>query len=244
MALDQFRFVTEKQVVTAMATAKPQPPESWLNVWIPLIENEVERFLGRILDYGTGIVEWFDPSDDQFILLDRRPVHRVSEIRYDSRGGYGQIPNTFGTETILAPGTDWYLQIDGRGPTEGSSDTGIVWRRGQTWGATQQWQRDFLLPAKERQQGAIKVVYDGGYKLSSDPKQNQIPGAVAGAVTQAAGVWFDTMVKVGVTSGENVSGYGWQQVLGMNLGENQFASVRQMLTTLRNFRPGAGYNPR
>lgn len=244
MALQQFRFITEKQLITAMKTAKPEPTEAWLNVWIPLIETQVEQYCNRKLGFESNIVEWFDPSDDGFLILDQRPVHRIVEVRRDAVGGYGQIPNSFGTSSIMTAGQDYFLQIDGRGPTAGISDTGILWRaNGQSWGYRRMWQGGLLAAAKERVQGTIKVTYDGGYKITDDETTNQIPGCVAAAVTQAAGVWYDTMVKVGVTSGENVSGYGWNQVLGVNLGDNQFASVRQMLATIRSMRPGAGFTP-
>lgn len=223
-----------------MTQARPVPNDEWLNQWIPLIENEVERYLGRSLLYAENVVEYFSPSNDQFLLLDRRPVHAVTEVRVDPQGGFGQLTDTFGSGTVLTAGQDYFLQIDGHDRTQGQSNTGILWRVGQMWGSKLAWQQGLLAPDRVSAQGTIKVTYKGGYKKTNDEATNQVPGVVVGAIAQAAGVWHTTMVQVGVLSGESVSGYSWNQILGFNLGDNQFASIRGMLTSLKSYRGGAG----
>lgn len=240
MPLNSFRLITERQLRSAMRQARPEPDDEWLNEWVPLIEDQVENYLGRRLLYEEGIVEYLSPSDEQFVILDRRPVHAVTEVRVDPIGGFGQITDTFGSTTVLEAGVEYFLQLDGVAKLEGTSASGMLWRRGQNFSGVRTWSPGLLAPGRAPSKGTVKVTYNGGYKKTDEESTNQIPGVVAAAVTQAAGVWFGTMVQVGVLSGESVTGYSWSQILGFNLGDNQFASIRGMLTSLKNFRGGAG----
>lgn len=240
MALNQFNLLTENQLRTAVATTTPTPTDEWLNEWIPLIEDEVEKYLTRTLRYSAAVVEWFSPSDDNFLLLSRRPVHAVTEVRQDDQGGFGQKPNTFGTDTILAVGDEYYLELDGEGLFQNKSESGTLWRVQRTWGYSRRWTSGLLTSERVPALGTVKVTYEGGYKISDDPALNEMPGVVSAAVAQAAGVWYTTLLAVGVKSSESVTGYSWSQILGFNLGDNIFASIRAMLTSLRTMRPGGG----
>lgn len=234
-----FRLITQRQLDEYMRKADPAPPQSYLDVIVPVIEESVESFLNRPLEYKTNTVEWCSPSDDTEILLSRRPVASIAEVRVDSQGGFGQRPNSFGTGSIQVAGEDYFLLLDGTGIYEGMSESGVVVRGGgRTWGFTRGYQSGLLSPAKQLNPGSVKVTYTGGYQISDNPTDNRMPGVIGAAIAQLASVWFQSLTNIGVVTGESVPNYSYQQILGFNLGDNQFASVRQMLAKYRSMRPG------
>lgn len=230
-----FALITQEQLDTALETASPKPSQDWLGEWVPLIEREVESFLGHELSYATGVVDWPVVSGENYVLLRRTPVTEVTEVRLDRAGGFGQIPDTFGTDTILTPGVDYYLDLDGVGVDAGKSGTGTLWRTdGTPWGSGLEYSRDLLRNRPTPARGFLKVTYNGGW--TSD----HVPAVVIAAIAQAAGVWYATLTNVGVVSSENVPGYSYSQILGFNLGDNIFSNVRDMLRTYKRYSPGGG----
>lgn len=231
-------LITDAQLAAATPTSNPPPSVDWLTYWTPLIEDQVEQYLKRPLKYQAGVVEWPVSFGREYILLDRTPVWAVTEVRYDPAGGFGQKANTFGTDTVLTAGDDYLLDIDGDG---GLSESGTLLRVPSTWGSRRAYQTGLLTSWTEAAKGTIKVTYTGGYKpIGTNGGVGEIPGVVSAAVAQAICVWYTTLCNVGVTLSESVPGYNYSQAIGVNLGDNIFAGVREMLTSLKRMRPGAG----
>ncbi|MBX9628098.1 MAG: hypothetical protein K2X82_30150 [Gemmataceae bacterium] len=205
---------------------------TWADWAEPLVEDMVEAFLGRRVGEAAGIVEWHGSEDDREVYLDRTPVQAVTEVRYDPTGGYGQVAGSFGTDTVLVAGTDYYLALDGGGATAGWSDSGRLVRQNSNWGFSTRWDRNLLTPRKVPSDGTIKVTYTGGYPVA------KVPGAVSQAVALAvARVWQFTPQPV-IVNYEMWGGYSYSHSLSFNMAEPIFTDIRSLLTQYKRLHVG------
>lgn len=120
---------------------------------------------------GTQDVEWRSSSTaiitagngTEFLQLENTPVSLTGLQVKENPGGYaGQAEGSFGDDTVLALGVDYYLDVDN--PASDISKSGILYRNG-SW------------PTEPR---SIKVSYFGGYTAQ------QLSGNMAGVVKLAA----------------------------------------------------------
>lgn len=65
-----------------------------------------------VWEVGGGIAHFAERGRIDTIALRRLPVRSIEEIRVDYMGGFGQKPNTFGTNTIRAAGTEWWMNLE------------------------------------------------------------------------------------------------------------------------------------
>lgn len=234
MANTYGQLVSDDKLSQGLSQVKPRVPAAWLTAFVPAIEAALETFCHRKLIYKSGIVEWPEVSDDTFFMLDQTPVDSVAEIRLDTRGGFGQIADTFGDDTVLTPGVDYYIKIDGKGDFAGKSATGIVYRNGRAWGYSRSWQRGLLASQREPVQGTIKVTYSGGYTSDNCPDDLQT------GLVRAISIIYQTMPFVGPVGSEMIGGYNYSKSIGADLTKHAFESVRDFIEPYRRRRVGGG----
>jgi hypothetical protein len=105
---------------------------------------EVARREGGGTWDSNGTVAYFQPNQHGLMIqLEHLPVRSITEIRADWNGGFGQKPGTFGNETILVAGTDYYQDL----LQAGVNATGHV----------------FSYTAWPAEPGSVKVTYKAGY---------------------------------------------------------------------------------
>lgn len=119
-----------------------------------------DNYIGRDLSNKTA-VEWYDGSKTLYLNLNRWPVTALTEVKFDWAGGYGQIPGTFGNDTILVQGTGYILDA-----ARGILQLMTRYMNGD-W-----FSRGYLLPA-------VSGFYGRGLVASYIPAQwGQIQGSV------------------------------------------------------------------
>lgn len=234
MTLTYGSLLTDEAISAYGRLVKPAFTAEWLAQVVPALEKALSDRLERPVAYATGIVEWPTASDDATILLEATPVASISEIRWDPIGGYGQISGTFGDTTVLTAGTDYYLELDGKGSFAGTSVTGSVVRRGRTWGFRRQWQRGLIASSREEVRGTIKVTYSGGYTATTFPEPLRM------AMGKALAILRQTLPFVGPVGSEMIGGYNYSKTIGAELDKHEFAEIRQLIGHYKRYRVGGG----
>lgn len=131
------------------------------------VSKTIENFIGYPLLRDQEIIEYYSGRNQEAIVLRRRPVHSVSEVKLDSIGLYGQAPNTFGSDTVLTGGVDYFLD-----KTSPEFSSGLL--KPKRWSTTVQTfslpfrQGGLLTPIARKPtwpwgDGNIKVTYDAGF---------------------------------------------------------------------------------
>jgi hypothetical protein len=130
--------------------------------------SAADQYIGRNLAEETA-TEWYDGSKSLYLNLKRWPVASVAEVKFDWSGGYGQIPGTFGANTILTQGTGYILDA-ARGILQLMTRymNGDWFSRGYLLPAVSGFYGRGLvasyIPAQWGQiQGSVKVTYTAGY---------------------------------------------------------------------------------
>lgn len=234
MANTYGNLISDDLIAQGLAQVKPKVSAAWLTAYVPALETALETYLHRKLAYDAAIVEWPEVSDDQYLILDTNPVLSVSEVRVDQTGGYGQVPDTFGADTVLTAGVDYFLKLDGKGAFAGASMTGLLFRRGRSWGYSRNWKQGLLASSREPVAGTIKVTYAGGYTAETMPKDLQT------GVVKALSILYQTLPFVGPVGSEMIGGYNYSKTIGAELEKHQFAEVRQFIGGYRRLRVGGG----
>lgn len=140
---------------------------------------------------GTGISE---------IVLPGLPVDQVvSEVRFDGNGGYGQVPNSFGSDTILTQGVSYFADTKcgmlrmWRAPTNGwwwfpgggQVGPSLYWGGLSNYGV-----RPAFWP---RIPGACKVTWTNGYEAGEIPNDLQASVIQLAAYLRNSQVWGGLM---------------------------------------------------
>lgn len=149
--------------------------------YLPLIaaaEAAVRRVCGRWFSYGS-YTEYLDAPTQGNLWARETPVHAITSLKFDARGGFGQLTDSFGSATTLTAGSDYFFrkdQVDGlghRGEIFTTRPGGWSW-----WGR----QGRPVQPAGHLGvhqvpiPGAFQLVYTAGFKL--------VPGDLKYAVLQ------------------------------------------------------------
>lgn len=141
-------------------------------------ETYIHGYCGnRQFFYGT-YTEYLTPNlNGGPVAASEPPIWSIVSVNVDPTGGFGQLTGTFGTDTLLTAGEDYYFfvdNVDGKGYAGkiaclrsngwgwwwGSGIYGYGWGGGQTPG--------LLARQPQPTPGAVKVVYVGGYALIPD----------------------------------------------------------------------------
>lgn len=130
-------------------------------------ETVIRHHCGRKFSYGT-YTEYKDAPVRGNLWATELPIDSITSIKFDSAGGFGQLTNTFGSDTALTAGTDYFYREDrpdGLGYSGeifttrpgGWSWWGYGGRLAQPWGLLAS--RQIAIP------GAFQIVYTAGYRL-------------------------------------------------------------------------------
>lgn len=142
--------------------------------YLPLIaaaEAAVRRLTGRNLSFGT-YTEYFDAPIRGNLWTTETPIASITSIKFDATGGYGQLANTFGSDTLLDSTTDYYFRAD---RPDGLGYGGEIFAR-RLIGSGAWWPVGGFFPPGPYTPGllglrpvpvpgAFQVIYKAGYKL-------------------------------------------------------------------------------
>lgn len=116
-------IIVEADVVAA-APAIAAMPQATQTILLSAACTVADQYIGRNIAIETA-TEWYDGSKSLYLNLKRWPVASVSEVKFDWAGGFGQIPGTFGDNTILVQGTGYTLDA-----ARGILTLNMRWRNG------------------------------------------------------------------------------------------------------------------
>lgn len=138
-----------------------------LNFFAEWVTGIIEEFLNRKISKKSR-TEYYDGTNTVKLLLRCRPVFTTPaiEVFYDEGGYYGSVSGSFSTTTQLTYGDNFYLKID---QDDGSSRSGILYRRNNVWPKFIGRQKGYLSPFITEAPGTIKVTYTAGYTLDTLP---------------------------------------------------------------------------
>jgi hypothetical protein len=160
-----------------------------LSLLLTQADNWVKEYCGqaferaRYREYCTG--------NNRFALvLRRRPVKTVYQVKLDFDGRAGQFAGGFDSTSVLAEGVDYYLDrdsslgVDGQGNPLGWSKSGILYRVGTAWPQIfKVAQTGKLSPEMGADWGNVFVDYDAGYDATKDDGHPEaVPAALRDAV--------------------------------------------------------------
>lgn len=197
-------------------------------------EAFVHRYCGRRKFFYGTYTEWRDAPLVGSIWLTETPVWSITSINFDGAGGFGQTPNTFGTDTLLTYGEGYILRID---DADQKSYCGEVLSMNRGW---QWWPAGGLLGAGRSNRtpagllnykpqpipGAFKVIYLGGYTLIPDDLRLAIWQIVADRRFAAdAGVVFQS---------ESMEGYSYS----LGAPDAEIAKIGSVSSILAGYRHG------
>jgi hypothetical protein len=205
-----------------------------------------DGYVGRRLDTAAD-TEYYDGSRDMFLNLKRWPVTAISEVKHDLQGGFGQIPTSFGADTVLVQGTDYILDMNC------GMITLLTNTRAANW-----FVRGYPLPYAGRNYGrglvanytpaswgqapgSVKVTYTAGYTSGNKPTE------LVSAIAQIA-TYLD---KINNTGGQTAASQSYidtsqsfhvQTVIDqMRGGIPALGSARQILDNYRSPVVGTGW---
>lgn len=128
----------------------------------------------RIIKYdpsSTTYTEYLDGSGtNELVLPHPDHVTAVTQVKLDTTGGRGQVPDSFGTATVLTQGVDYITDLD-RGVLEkwynGTAGGGFGWLWSQQVGPTNYWRglstHGATQPYWPKVRGCIYVAYTAGF---------------------------------------------------------------------------------
>jgi len=135
-------------------------PDAALQATVAGAQASIVAFLG--FDPTPGqVVEYYDGHGTPELVLGRRFVNSVSEVRVDRDGGYGAYPNSFGATSVLVAGTDYALQI------VGPDRAGTLVRRATVWPFGGIRRLNALATSMMPCYGCVKVTYTHGADAST-----------------------------------------------------------------------------
>lgn len=208
---------------------------------IAAAERAITNACGKVFTYDPAIVEYYDSWPDGGIVLRRQPVWEVSEVKFDYNGGYGQIPDTFGADTIVTPGL-YSIALDSYRGDAGSYSGLLRWNNNNQntttnintwgWGADGSFGSSYYRPwgnlAKNpiRLPGCLKVTYAAGYQI--------VPEDLKLAVFELVRDRLKAVANGGTFTSESGEGYSYS--LGPYTDEEKKLGSVQMV--VNNYRSG------
>lgn len=204
-------------------------------------EQALMNACGRKFTYDPAIVEYYDGWPDGGIQLRRQPVWSVEEVKYDVNGGYGQIADTFGADTILNPNL-YSIQLDSFNGIP-CSNSGILryndynqnqetnvnswgWSGDGSFGSAYYRPWACLAANPIRAAGVLKVTYAAGFLL--------IPDDLKWAIFQVVRDRLQAVSKGGTFQSQSGEGYSYS--LGPFTDEEK--KLLSSTMTVNNYRVG------
>jgi hypothetical protein len=197
-------------------------------------EAFVHRYCGRRQFFYGTYTEYLDVPLRGNLFVREPPIWSIVGVNYDATGGYGQLANTFGPDTLLDGTADYFYRIDN---PDGKSYSGEIFtsRRagwGYWWGGwagVLGWgtQQPGLLNRRPNPTpGGFKVTYVGGYAT--------IPDDLKSAVWQIVADRRAAALLGNVMTSESMEGYSYS--LGMP--DQEVKKIGSVASILRGYRRG------
>ncbi len=153
--------------------AKKTSEDYKLGFWIVWASELIENFLNRDLEYKER-TEFYKAKGTKRLRLKERPVFTspAPRVWVDESGGFGQISGTFGSETELTYGDDFFLDLEGpeRQIQAQHSSSGILIRNKDAFQRPYFRQTGLLSPFFGKDLGSVKVTYTAGYTAETLPE--------------------------------------------------------------------------
>lgn len=166
-------ILTAAEYRTFSGRTLAQAPDGQYDALCDAAGKAVEAYCNRQFEQVT-VTEYYAGTGTRTLVLRRRPVASITEIRYDPQGYWGQAPAGFDSTTVLTQGVDYALD---------SNNTGIVLRITGDWPEYPR-RREWFRLARDLAPnfGDVMVTYTGGY----DPVPSNVKLACAQLVTRSA----------------------------------------------------------
>lgn len=133
--------------------------DSVIDQLIPEVDELIRKFTQQNLEQAN-YTEFHDGNNGPFLRLRQRPVRSVVSLWLDRDGFYGVPPGSFGSTTLLTPGTDYVLVPD---QPDGTSRAGKVARINDLWPGAGVRPRGLIAAHPTKALGNIKVSYVAGF---------------------------------------------------------------------------------
>lgn len=160
-----------------------------LSVLLTQADSWVKEYCGQTFE-RQRYREYYTGRNQTFLVLRRRPVKVVHEVRLDDYGRAGQWESAFADETVLTEGADYFLDydyslgVDGGGAPVSWSKSGLLFRVGCAWPMFYRLASVGKLSSEMGPSvGNVYVDYSAGYdptKADGDPEA--VPPALKDAV--------------------------------------------------------------
>ena len=129
-------------------------------------EDHLKRWCNRDFVYRHTVTEYYDGTGTQNLCLRRTPVPAdgIASLYLDFAGNAGSTTGSFGPDTLMTAGVDYFLDCDSLFG-DGMSYSGIVKRIDAVWPMRRRRPQDRLAYGLEKLPGCLKVTYAAGYRL-------------------------------------------------------------------------------
>lgn len=199
-----------------------------LNFYVRAVSEAVDRYCGRNFVRRT-YTEWPALEGMPYVVLTERPVYKVISVNYDSYGGFGQVPNTFGASTLLTPGEHYTLEYsDLANPTV--SKSGRLFNTDGVWPVQSSRMRGELGLSQRAARGTLKVVYDGGYDF---PPEDLVMASINWVVKILTG-----MRGGGRLQSANLGPAGYTLAQGLQSGPAAFTEIDNVFQSYMDWQWG------
>ena len=145
-------------------------------------QASIVAFLGYDPTPGP-VTEYYDGHGTPELVLGRRFVNAVTEVRVDRNGNYGSYPNSFGPTTVLTAGTDYALQV------VGPDRTGTIVRRATVWPFGGIRHLNALATSMLPCYGCVMVTYTHGADASTPAVPPDIVDALHAESAARSAMW-------------------------------------------------------
>ena len=170
-----------------------------LAVLIPQADAIIKRYLQREIEQAT-YTEYYSGSGSQSLLLNQLPVQSIVSVHEDRDGYFGEGDDAFSSATTLLAGTDYVLRKDAATTVE-TSQSGILYRIGQTWPRPGDRSRGQLASSPGLSLGNIKVVYIAGWA--------SIPADIQYAANRLVTSMLESRKRAGHLQSESIEDYSY-----------------------------------
>lgn len=200
--------------------------DTYLTATLLAVEKSLKRIIGYEIEANSNVTEYYDGDGRNKLFLRQLPVRSIVSVKVDNNGGGGQIANTFGSETLLVAGTEYYLPMDG--PLGAYSESGTLYRRSYYWPGQPMHRRGLLTNEIIPGNGNIQVVYNSGYTT--------VPADIKETVWQSVAQLRMSRDKGMPISSESFDGYSYSLNGAVDAAVMQVASALNVIATYRRFR--------
>lgn len=210
-------LLTANEYRTFTGRSVAQAPDGQYDALCDAAGKAVEAYCKRRFEQAT-VTEYYAGNGTRALVLRRRPVLSVAEVRYDPKAFYGSVPSSFDDTTLLTAGVDYVLD---------PNDTGLLVRITGDWPEYPR-RREWFRLARDLAPnwGDVKVTYTGGY----DPVPADLKLACAQLVTRSV----QLLQYGGPLQSERLGDWAYELMAPHRLaGAPDLASVRALLANYR-----------